>query len=309
MAQGACFPVRSRPHGFPTLFQPFDLAGTTLENRITVAPMCQYSAVDGCMTDWHLVHLSQLALSGVAAVTIEATAVLPEGRISDKDVGLWDDTTGAALADVVKRVKALSATPLWVQLAHAGRKASTEVPWLGGHPIVPSEPRGWQTVAPSPVPFHADGHAPLELDRAGMERIRDAFVEAAKRAIAIGLDGIEIHAAHGYLLHQFLSPLSNRRTDDFGGDLAGRMRFPLEVIAAVRAVVPETMPLVVRVSATDWVEGDGMWTRPSPLPKRSKHWGPARSMSRPAGCTRLRPFPWGPTIRCPLPARSGRRRG
>lgn len=239
----------------PTLFQPFDLAGTSLENRITVAPMCQYSAVDGCMTDWHLVHLSQLALSGVAAVTIEATAVLPEGRISDKDVGLWDDTTQAALANVVGRVKALSATPLWVQLGHAGRKASTEVPWLGGHAIAPSQPRGWQTVAPSPVPFHADGHAPLALDRAGMERIRDAFVEAAKRAIAIGLDGIEIHAAHGYLLHQFLSPLSNRRTDDFGGDLAGRMRFPLEVIEAVRAVVPETMPLVVRVSATDWVEG------------------------------------------------------
>jgi 2,4-dienoyl-CoA reductase-like NADH-dependent reductase (Old Yellow Enzyme family) len=239
----------------PVLFQPFDLASLTLENRITVAPMCQYSAEDGCMNDWHLVHLSRLALSGAACVTIEASAVLPEGRISDKDVGLWDETTAAAAADVIARVKALSKTPLFVQLSHAGRKASVEVPWHGGAAIPPAEPRGWQTFAPSPIPFHDDSVAPVEIDQAELGRIKDAFVAAARRAIHIGLDGIEIHAAHGYLLHQFLSPLSNQRDDAFGGDLAGRMRFPLEVIAAVRAVVPAAMPLIVRVSATDWVDG------------------------------------------------------
>lgn len=237
------------------LFRGIDLAGLKLDNRIVVAPMCQYSAQEGRMGDWHLAHLSALALSGAAYVTIEASAVLPEGRISDKDVGLWDEATAAAMRDVTGRVKALSGTPLLVQLSHAGRKASVEVPWLGGRAIAPDAPRGWQTQAPSPVPFHEGDPAPAALDAAGLARVKQAFVEAAQRAIDIGLDGVELHGAHGYLLHQFLSPLSNLRTDDYGGDLAGRMRFPLEVAEAVRAVLPRDKPLVVRLSASDWVEG------------------------------------------------------
>ena len=239
----------------PTLFHSLDLAGLRLDNRIVVAPMCQYSAQDGCMTDWHLAHLSALALSGAAYVTIQASAVLPEGRISDKDVGLWDATTQAAMGDVVGRVKALSGTPVLVQLSHAGRKASVEVPWLGGKAIAPGAPRGWQTMAPSAVPFHDGDPAPQELDVAGLARVKQAFVEATLRAMDIGLDGVELHGAHGYLLHQFLSPLSNHRTDAYGGDLAGRMRFPLEVVEAVRAVLPADKPLVVRLSASDWVAG------------------------------------------------------
>jgi 2,4-dienoyl-CoA reductase-like NADH-dependent reductase (Old Yellow Enzyme family) len=237
------------------LFRGFDLAGLRLDNRIVVAPMCQYSAVEGCMTDWHLAHLSALALSGAAYVTIEASAVLPEGRISDADVGLWDATTAAAAADVVARVKALSGTPMLIQLSHAGRKASVEVPWLGGKAIAPGQPRGWQTVAPSAVPFHEGDPLPTALDAAGLARVKQAFVAAAQRAMDIGLDGVELHGAHGYLLHQFLSPLSNQRTDGYGGDLPGRMRFPLEVVEAVRQVIPQDKPLVVRLSASDWVPG------------------------------------------------------
>ncbi|WP_342249123.1 NADH:flavin oxidoreductase/NADH oxidase [Sphingomonas sp. OTU376] len=239
----------------PALFEPFDLASLRLPNRIVVAPMCQYSAIDGCMNDWHLVHLSRLALSGAAYVTIEATAVLPEGRISDKDVGLWDSATAAAMESTVTRIKALANVPILVQLSHAGRKASVEVPWLGGGQIGPAEPRGWQTVAPSPIGFHHRDAAPAELTHHDLARIREAFAEAAKRAVDIGLDGIEIHAAHGYLLHQFLSPLANQRSDEFGGNRRNRARFPLEIVDAIRAVVPDSMPVVVRVSATDWVPG------------------------------------------------------
>ena len=239
----------------PALFRSFTLAGLHLDNRIVVAPMCQYSAVEGCMTDWHIAHLSALALSGAAYVTIEASAVLPEGRISGGDVGLWDATTAAAMKDVTARVKALSGTPILVQLAHAGRKASVAVPWEGGKAIAPEAPGGWQVVAPSAVAFNDGDPLPEALDEAGLARIKQAFVDATLRAIDIGLDGVEVHGAHGYLLHQFLSPLSNRRTDGYGGDLAGRMRFPLEVVEAVRAVLPADKPLVVRLSASDWVEG------------------------------------------------------
>ncbi|WP_333839217.1 NADH:flavin oxidoreductase/NADH oxidase [Novosphingobium sp.] len=237
------------------LFEPFNLGPLRLPNRIVVAPMCQYSATDGQMGDWHFAHLSRLALSGAAYVTIEATAVLPEGRISDRDVGLWDDATQAAAADVLRRVKALAGVPMLVQLSHAGRKASVDVPWAGGAQIAPDQPRGWQTVAPSAIAFHEGDAAPVELTQEGMDRIRDAFVASTRRALAIGLDGIEIHAAHGYLLHQFLSPLSNRRSDAFGGSRENRFRFPLQVIEAVRAELPEDKPLVLRVSATDWVAG------------------------------------------------------
>jgi 2,4-dienoyl-CoA reductase-like NADH-dependent reductase (Old Yellow Enzyme family) len=243
------------PLSAPKLFQPFQVGNLTLDNRIVIAPMCQYSAVDGEMTDWHLIHLGQLALSGAALLTIEATAVQPEGRISHADVGLWDDRTEAAMKRVLNSVRRHSDMPIAIQLGHAGRKASTHVPWKGGGQIAPDAANGWQTVAPSPLPFTPGTNAPMALDRAGIERLRDAFVAAARRADNLGLDAIQLHGAHGYLLHQFLSPLSNRRDDDYGGSLEKRMRLPLEIFDAVRAAFPAGKPVTMRVSGTDWVEG------------------------------------------------------
>lgn len=238
-----------------TLFTPFRLGSLELRNRIVIAPMCQYSAVEGCATDWHTIHLGGLALSGAALLTIEATAVLPEGRISPDDLGLWSDETEEALGRVLESVRRHSDMPIAIQLGHAGRKASTKAPWLGGAHIRPGEPRGWQTVAPSPIPHLESENPPIALDRDGLARTRDAFVEAAKRSARLGLDAIQIHSAHGYLLHQFLSPLSNRREDEYGGSLENRMRFPLEVFDAVRAAFPAEKPVSVRVSGTDWVDG------------------------------------------------------
>ncbi len=239
----------------PKLFEPLNLGALSLANRIVIAPMCQYSAEGGRMNDWHLIHLGQLALSGAALLTIEATAVLPEGRITYGDVGLWDDDTEAAMARVVESIRRWSPMPLAIQLGHAGRKASTELPWRGGQQIAPDGQHGWQTVAPSALPFAEGENAPSALDRAGMDRVRDAFGASAARAARLGIDAVQIHAAHGYLLHQFLSPLSNRRDDDHGGSLENRMRFPLEVFDAVRAAFPANRPVTVRVSGTDWVEG------------------------------------------------------
>lgn len=237
------------------LFQPITIGGLTLENRIVVAPMCQYSAVDGAMTDWHLMHLGQLALSGAALLTIEATAVEPVGRISYADVGLWDDRTEAAMARVLDAVRGHSDVPIAIQLSHAGRKASTDLPWRGEGQIAPSHDHGWQTIAPSAVPNRPGDNPPLAIDRAGLDRIREAFVAAARRAARLGIDVIQLHAAHGYLLHEFLSPVSNRREDDYGGSLENRMRFPLEVFDAVRAAFPADRPVTVRVSGTDWLDG------------------------------------------------------
>jgi 2,4-dienoyl-CoA reductase-like NADH-dependent reductase (Old Yellow Enzyme family) len=217
--------------------------------------MCQYSAVDGCMTDWHLIHLGHLALSGAALLTIEATAALPEGRITYADVGLWNDATEAAIARTLESVRRWSDIRIAVQLAHAGRKASTEVPWKGGAQIPPDQANGWQTVAPSAVPFQAGERPPVALDRDGLARVREAFAAAAQRAARLGVDAIQVHGAHGYLLHQFLSPLSNRRDDEYGGSLQNRMRFPLEVFDAVRAAFPAERPVTMRVSGTDWAEG------------------------------------------------------
>jgi len=240
---------------YPQLFQSLDVGPLRLDNRIVIAPMCQYSAENGCMTDWHLIHLGHLALSGAALLTIEATAVVPEGRITYADVGLWDDATEAAMARVVVAVRRHSAMPIAIQLAHAGRKASTDLPWRGGRQIAPDAANGWPTVAPSALAF-ADGEtAPAALDQDGIVRIRDGFVEAAKRAARIGIDAIQLHGAHGYLIHQFLSPLSNRREDAYGGSLENRMRLPLEIFDAVRAAVPDRIPVTMRVSGTDWVEG------------------------------------------------------
>ncbi len=239
----------------PKLFEPLTVGNLTLANRIVIAPMCQYSAVDGCMTDWHTIHLGNLALSGAALLTIEATAVVPEGRISYADTGLWDDATEAAMAGVLASVRRWSDMPIAIQLAHAGRKASTEKPWLGGGQIAPGQPNGWQALAPSAVTFAEGDNAPVALSRDDMTEICRAFANSAKRAARLGIDAVQIHAAHGYLLHQFLSPLSNRRDDDYGGGLENRMRFPLEVFRAVRGAFPAEKPVTVRVSGTDWIEG------------------------------------------------------
>jgi 2,4-dienoyl-CoA reductase-like NADH-dependent reductase (Old Yellow Enzyme family) len=235
------------------LFSPLEVGDLKLANRIVIAPMCQYSAEDGRMTDWHTIHLGNLALSGAALLTIEATAVTPEGRISYGDVGLWSDETEEAMRVVLASVRRWSEMPIAIQLGHAGRKASTDKPWFGGAQIAPSDENGWQTVAPSAEPFADSENPPLELDRAGLDRIRQAFADAAVRADRLGLDAVQLHGAHGYLLHQFLSPLSNRRTDEYGGSLENRMRFPLQVFDAVRAAFHK--PVTMRVSATDWVEG------------------------------------------------------
>ena len=237
------------------LFTPLEVGGLKLANRIVIAPMCQYSAEDGRMTDWHTIHLGHLALSGAALLTIEATGVTPEGRITYGDTGLWSDETEAAMAKVLESVRRWSDMPIAIQLAHAGRKASTDKPWLGGAQIAPDHPNGWQTEAPSALPFAQGENPPQALDKAGLERLRDAFADAARRADRLGLDAVQIHAAHGYLLHQFLSPLSNRRTDEYGGSIENRMRFPLEVFDAVRAAFPADKPVTMRVSASDWVEG------------------------------------------------------
>jgi 2,4-dienoyl-CoA reductase-like NADH-dependent reductase (Old Yellow Enzyme family) len=236
------------------LFSAYTLGPLALRNRIVIAPMCQYSADDGRATDWHHIHLGQLALSGAGMLIIEATAVEPVGRITPGCLGLWSDGCEQALAGVLASLRRHSPMPIAIQLAHAGRKASSEVPWRGGALLAPAQ-GGWLPVAPSAVP-HAEHEAPPQaMDDAGLERVRRAFVGAAQRAHRLGLDAIELHAAHGYLLHQFLSPLSNRRGDRYGGSLDARMRFPLEVFDAVRAALPGATPLGVRLSATDWVSG------------------------------------------------------
>lgn len=238
------------------LFEPITLGNLPLSNRIVIAPMCMYSAEDGCMTDWHAMHLGQLAQSGAGVLTIEATAVSPEGRITYGDVGLWDDATEAAMADVLASLRKWSDMPIALQLGHAGRKASCAKPWENnGAQIAPDAANGWQTVSASDIPFEAHENAPVALDSAGLARIRDAFGEAAHRAARLGIDALQIHGAHGYLLHQFLSPLSNTRTDQYGGSLENRMRFPLEVYDAVRAAFPADKPVTMRISGTDWVEG------------------------------------------------------
>ncbi len=238
----------------PRLFDPIALRSLTLPNRILVSPMCQYSAVDGSATDWHMAHLGSLALSGAGLLCVEATAVTPEGRITPGDLGLYSDDNEAALRRVVEMVRAVAPIRLAIQLGHAGRKGSSHAPWDGGK-LVPTERGGWQPVAPSAVP-HAEGEPPpraFALDE--LPRLCEAFAESARRAARLGFDAIELHCAHGYLLHEFLSPVSNRRVDAYGGSLANRMRFPLEVFDAVRAAFPADRPVGVRVSATDWLEG------------------------------------------------------
>ncbi len=239
----------------PALFTPIKVGRLDLANRIVIAPMCQYSARNGCMNDWHLVHLGHLAISGAALLTIEATAVVPEGRITYADVGLYDDATEAAMRRTLEAIRYCSDVPVAIQLNHAGRKASTEVPWKKGGQFPPDSPLGWQTEAPSAVPYQDGQAVPAALDRDGLVRVREAFVAAARRAHRLGIDAIQLHVGHGYLLHQFISPLSNRREDEYGGSLENRMRYPLEVFSAIREVFPANKTVTVRISGTDWVDG------------------------------------------------------
>jgi len=236
------------------LFEPLTLRGLTLKNRLVVSPMCQYSAHDGFANDWHLVHLGSRAVGGAGLIILEATAVSPEGRITPEDLGIWKDEHVEFLARINRFIEAQGSVP-GVQLAHAGRKASTYAPWRGSGALAEG---GWQVVAPSAVPFADNYPQPEALDAAGIKKVIADFRSAAERSVQAGFRLIEIHAAHGYLLHEFLSPLSNQRTDTYGGTLENRIRLLLEVVAAVRLAVPDDFPIVVRLSATDWTEGG--WT-------------------------------------------------
>ena len=282
------------------LFSPLRIGDLELANRIVIAPMCQYSAEDGCMTDWHLLHLGHLALSGAALLTIEATAVTPEGRITYGDVGLYSDACETAMREVLESVRRWSDMPIAIQLAHAGRKASTEVPWKGGQQIAPDHPNGWQTVAPSAIPFDAGQNAPMALDQHGFATIRDAFVEATRRATRLGLDAVQLHGAHGYLFHQFLSPLSNQREDEYGGPLENRMRFPLEVFEAVRAAFPPERPVTIRVSGTDWAEGGWNIEETIAFAQALEARGCSAIHVSSGGLTPAQPIPVGPSYQVPL---------
>lgn len=238
------------------LFSPFTIKGVTLKNRIIVSPMCQYSAVDGFANDWHLVHLGSFAIGRAALILIEATGVSPEGRISSADLGLWKDEHIEKFNQINTFLKQQGSIP-GIQLAHAGRKASTMVPWEG-RDEVRIEDGGWQTVSPSAIPYSDDYPKPVALDRKGIQKVISDFKSATERALKAGFKVIEIHASHGYLLHQFLSPLTNQRTDEYGGNFENRIRLLLEVIESVQSVLPKENPLFARIPGTDWAEGG--WT-------------------------------------------------
>jgi 2,4-dienoyl-CoA reductase-like NADH-dependent reductase (Old Yellow Enzyme family) len=236
------------------LLSALSIRGVTFRNRIVMSPMCQYSAKDGLANDWHLVHLGSRAAGGVGLVMVEATAVTADGRITPKDMGIWGEQHVEPLARIARFVHSQGAVA-GIQLAHAGRKASCEPPWLGGARLRTPEAGGWTVVGPSAIPFNEGDPPPVELDEAGISAVVSAFESAVRRALDAGFRVIEVHAAHGYLLHEFLSPLSNRRTDQYGDSLENRMRLPLRVFERVRALVPPELPVFVRISATDWVEG------------------------------------------------------
>jgi 2,4-dienoyl-CoA reductase-like NADH-dependent reductase (Old Yellow Enzyme family) len=236
------------------LFSPLEIRGVRFRNRVVMSPMCQYSATEGHANDWHLVHLGSRAVGGVALVVVEATAVTRDGRISPGDMGIWDDSHIEPLARIARFVESQGAVA-GIQLAHAGRKASCDVPWKGGASLKTPEEGGWTVVGPSPIPFSEGDPVPVPLDEAGIDAVVAAFEAAAARALAAGFRLIEIHSAHGYLLHEFLSPLSNHRTDRYGGNLENRMRLLLRVTESLRNRLPDDLPLFVRISATDWADG------------------------------------------------------
>lgn len=284
------------------LFSPYSIGPLALANRIVIAPMCQYSCDNGLAGDWHVIHLGQLAMSGAAMLIVEATAVTEEGRITPACLGLWSEAHEAALARVLATVRRYSAMPIAIQLAHAGRKASSEVPWRGGALIAPAQ-GGWAPLAPSALPY-AEGEAPpTVLDEAGLARIRAGFATAARRAHRLGLAAIELHGAHGYLLHEFLSPISNRRTDRYGGSAPNRMRYPLEVFEAVRAAVPADMPVGMRLSATDWVDGGWDIEQSIALGHALRERGAAFVHVSSGGISPLQRIPIGPGYQVPLAER------
>lgn len=253
------------------LLSPLKILGLTLKNRIVVSPMCQYSSIDGFASDWHLVHLGSRAVGGAGLVFTEAAAVTAEGRISPQDLGIWNDQHIGPLKRIVSFIHEMGSAA-GIQIAHAGRKASTAAPWDGGDPVTPPN-GGWTPIAPSAIPFSEQSPQPTMMDKNAIEQVQQAFVTAAKRAVACGFDVIEIHSAHGYLLHEFLSPLSNQRTDEYGGSFENRIRMLCDVVKEVRRVIPESMPLFVRISATDWA--DGGWDLPQSvlLAKKLKELG------------------------------------
>src|SRR5712672_1497455 len=236
------------------LFSPIRLGGVEFENRIVVAPMCQYSADDGCASDWHTAHLGMLANSGAGLLVVEATHVERHGRITHGCLGLYSDHCEATLRRVIDHARRIGTTKIGIQIAHSGRKGSAQRPWEGGAALAPgADP--WETIAPSAIPFGPGWHTPRAATEDDLARVREAFVTAAKRALRIGFDAIELHMAHGYLLHSFMSPISNKRNDGYGGPFDNRMRFPLDVTRAVRAVVPKGVPLGARITGSDWLDG------------------------------------------------------
>ncbi len=285
------------------LFSPMQLGPLTLANRIIVAPMCQYSADDGTPGDWHLMHLGHLALSGAGMLVLEATAVSPESRISPGDLGLYSDANEAALARILAAIRAQSPIALAIQIAHAGRKGSSRAPWHGGTQLRSDEPGGWKAEAPSAVAHASSDEAPQALDATGLARVRADFAQTAQRASRLGLEGVEIHMAHGYLLHQFLSPLSNQRSDIYGGSLENRMRFPLEVFDAVRAAFAADRPVWVRVSATDWVPGGWDLESTVVLCQALKGRGCAAIHVSSGGLSPAQVIPLGPGYQVPLAQR------
>lgn len=281
------------------LFSPITLGTLSIDNRIVVAPMCQYSAQDGNATDWHRIHLGNMALSGAGVVILEATAVEPIGRITQGCLGLWCDQNEAALKPVIANMRAISPSKIFIQLAHAGRKASSARPWEGGQQL-PQAQGGWLTQAPSAIPHAVGEEPPTAFEAADLQRIKLAFVDSARRAVRLGLDGIELHAAHGYLLHQFLSPIANQRTDAYGGSLQNRMRFVLEVFDAVKAAIPADVVLGVRVSATDWVEGGWDLAQSIELAKALKGRGCDFIDVSSGGVSPAQKIPMGPGYQVPL---------
>ena len=282
-----------------TLFTPIQLRSLTLRNRIFVSPMCQYSCRNGLPNDWHLVHLGSRAVGGAALVMVEATAVTPEGRISPGDCGLWNDAQAEAFAPIARFISEQGAIPA-IQLGHAGRKASVLAPWQGGATVAEG---GWQPGAPSALPFGPGSPEPRELSLADLEQLVADFATSASRALQAGFQVVEVHMAHGYLLHQFLSPLSNRRRDEFGGSLENRLRFPLQVARRVREIWPRHLPVLVRISATDWVNGGWNPTQSLELCRRLKELGIDLIDCSSGGLVPDAVIPAGPGFQTPLAAK------
>lgn len=253
------------------LFSPLRLRSLEIKNRIFLSPMCQYSATDGMPGQWHRVHYGARAVGGAGLVMVEATAVAPEGRITPYDLGLWSDRHAEAFREITTFIKQQGAVPA-IQLAHAGRKASCDQPWKGGRPLPPDN-GGWQPLAPSPLPFSAASCIPREMSAADIDTVIEQFAAAAKRALAAGFEVVEVHMAHGYLLHEFLSPLTNQRNDGFGGDFDNRIKLPLRAAQEVREIWPAALPVFVRISATDWAEGGWNLAQSVELARRLKSIG------------------------------------